>query len=372
MADPNGSVSEDEFILICQTAATNQEGAARAGVSLDRFRRRRADIEARKRINLRGGLSNRISATGANPSDVPYVWLKDEGISAFVKNPEFITRDEHAQALADAVAAVRKLAPTFPSVKYAKVKDGHCLVLNFTDLHFGAYGLDKARQVVLDAMGDALTRSSGYPIEQIIFVIGSDCLQTDTAHYTTTKGTPVSGDGSTWSQAFKAAQEAYTQCLATLLPIAPVHVVHVSGNHDELMSYALAQVIEATFAKAKNITFDVTDTPRKYHQYHSSLLAFTHGDKLKDTDIPMIVSHEAPEAWGKTRHRYVYMGHIHHNRQIKYQAIKEHPGITLQWLRSPKPTDAWHRDHGFLGGQGITSFIHSRDGGQVASLSVNL
>lgn len=227
-------------------------------------------------------------------------------------------------------------------------------------------------ETVKSALSDAITRSQGYPIEQIIFVIGSDCLHTDTAGYTTTKGTQMTTDGSSWADAFKVAQSAYTHCIASLAPIAPVHVVHVSGNHDELMSYALAQVIEATFSKVKQITFDVDDTPRKYVSFGTSMICFTHGDKVRDTDLPMIVSHEACDMWGQTAHRYVYMGHVHHSRAIKYQTIKEHPGITLQWLRSPKPTDKWHRDNGYLGGQGITSFIHSKEGGQVATLTVNL
>lgn len=364
-------LTDEEFMAVCRSVTTNAEGAKQVGTNERNFRARRKRIEERYGVSLSNSIDERVKQIGLDAKDWSYAWDKTDGLSVLVHNPHF-TPDDYHSALDDAVEHVRKLSPKFPTIKHSKVTDGHCHVLNFTDIHFGAYGLDKARQVVLDGLSDMLARASGYPIDKIIFVIGSDCLHTDTAYYTSTKGTPQNTDGSSWAQAFKAAQSTYTECLTRLMPIAPIQVVHVSGNHDELMSYALAQVIEATFAKAKSISFDVTDAPRKYVQYHDNLIAFTHGDKVKDADIPNIVSHEAAELWGRTRHRYVYMGHIHHNKQIRYQAIKEHPGLTLQWLRSPKPTDKWHRDNGYLGGQGLTSFIHSRTGGQVANLSVNL
>ena len=350
-----------------------REQAKLLGISERALRRRISRDEQRTGVSRQqqGFVDNRIIANGHGQQDWSIGWIKEDGGSYLVHNPDF-TPDDYHSALEDAVESVRAVAPTFPNVKYAKVKDGHLVLINMTDIHFGGWGLDKASAAVDAALADALQKSSGYPIDKIVFVMGSDCLHTDTAGYTTTKGTQQVTDGSSYAQAFKAAQDAYTRCIATLAPIAPVHCVHVSGNHDELMSYALSQVIEATFSKAKAVTFDVTDSPRKYIEYGTSLIAITHGDKVKDADIPGIVSHEAASLWGNTRHRYVYMGHLHHSKATKYQNLKEYPGITLEWLRSPKPTDKWHRDNGYLGSQGITSFIHSKTRGQVAKLVFNL
>lgn len=366
--------SEADFIAICRKLQSAVAVAKYLGINERNVYSRRRSIEANKGISLpfhNGPIEKRVAELGYSATDWSTAWDKTDGLSVLVKNPNF-TPDDYHSALDDAVASVRAVAPKFPKLKYAKIKDGHLVLINMTDMHFGGWGLDKASAVVDAALADALQKSSGYPIDKIVFVMGSDCLHTDTAGYTTTKGTQQVTDGSSYAQAFKAAQDAYTRCIATLAPIAPVHCVHVSGNHDELMSYALSQVIEATFSKAKNVTFDVTDSPRKYIDYGTSLIAITHGDKVKDADIPMIVSHEAAALWGSTRHRYVYMGHLHHSKATKYQNLKEHPGITLEWLRSPKPADKWHRDNGYLGSQGITTFIHSKDRGQVAKLVFNL
>jgi hypothetical protein len=369
----NARCTEEQFVTLL-TKHGPQKTADLLGIAVRKVYERRRNIERRRGQAIcvpNRPISDRVKEIGLGAQDWSVAWDKTDGLSVLVHNPAF-TPDDYHTALEESVEAVRKLAPKFPTIKHTRPKDGHCLVLNFTDLHFGGWGLERATETVNRGLTDAIARSSGYNIEKIIFVMGSDCLHTDTAYYTTTKGTQQVTDGSSWAEAFKAAQAAYTHCIASLAPLAPIHCVHVSGNHDELMSYALAQTIEATFSKSKTITFDVDDSPRKYVAFGTSMLCFTHGDKVRDTDLPMIVSHEAADMWGQTSHRYVYMGHLHHNKQVKYLAVKEHPGITLQWLRSPKPTNKWHRDNGYLGSQGITSFIHSKDGGQVAGLSVNL
>lgn len=369
----NARCTEEQFVTLL-TKHGPQKTADLLGIAVRKVYERRRNIERRRGQAIcvpNRPISERVKEIGLGAQDWSVAWDKTDGLSVLVHNPDF-TPDAYHTALQETVETIRKLAPKFPPIKHTKPKDGHLIIFNLTDLHFGAWSLEKTTETVKAALSDAITRSSGYPIEKIIFVMGSDALHTDTAGYTTTKGTQQVTDGSSWAEAFKAAQSAYTHCIASLAPIAPVHCVHVSGNHDELMSWALSQTIQATFSKAKTITFDVDDSPRKYVAFGTSMLCFTHGDKVKDSDLPMIVSHEAADMWGQTSHRYVYMGHLHHNKQVKYQAIKEHPGITLQWLRSPKPTDKWHRDNGYLGSQGITSFIHSKDGGQVCALHVNL
>jgi len=314
------------------------------------------------------GVSQAVAAEGLPAENWSIAWLKQDDHSILVYNPD---REENTvlQALDDTVARVKKHSPSYLPHKFPKLKDPHMLVVNVTDLHFGAYGLDESARRLRHVVDDTIARSTGFNIEKIIFIGGSDLLHTDTAHMTTTKGTPVDHDGSSWAQVFEAAQTAYVTAVETLIKVAPVHFMHCSGNHDELMGYALSRVIAAWFDKNKHITFDVTDASRKYTQYGSNLLCFTHGDKLKETDIPMVMAQEASSLWGNTTHRYCYMGHFHHQKQIKYQTVKEHPGVTLEWLRAPKPTDKWHRDRGFLGGAGYKSFIHSKDRGQVASLS---
>lgn len=371
------AISDDDFIAAFRALGSPQKVANHFKVGVRSVYSRRNHIQSRyPDIDLssrQSAIDRKVKQKGFAKTDWSYAWSKDEDSSILIHNPNF-TRTDFETALEEAVETVSKMAPKWPTIRYKKAKDPHLLVVNVTDLHFGArYGDSSPGAVLSDAVDHALYRALSYDIDEIIFVMGSDALHVDNIHYQTSKGTPQETDGSTWSEMFKTAQAAYTDAVARLAQVAPVRCLHVSGNHDKLISFCLSQVIEATFSKAKNITFDVSDEPRKYHQYGTNLLCFTHGDKVKEKDMPMVISHEAAGIWGSTKWRYCYMGHLHHQKSVKFMShSKEHPGIVLQWLRSPKPTDAWHRDRGLLGSQGVTSFVHSRDGGQVASFSVNL
>ena len=367
--------SDEDFIALWDQLRSATAVSERLGISVRAAHKRRRRIEARHGVRLESSISiaERVRQIGHDQADWSVAWDKTDGLSVLIHNPLYIGKDDLRSALDDQIDAIKSHAPKYPSIKYAKSKSPHALVINLTDLHFGAYSLDAAADAVRRGVEDAIVRSAGYEIDQIYFVMGSDCLHVDTVHRTTTKGTPVETNGASWAAAFKTAQMAYVDALERLVQVAPVHAIHISGNHDELSSWALAQVVEAWFARHKNITFDVGDDPRKHVAYGDNLLSFTHGDKVREADLPMVVSHEASAMWGAAKYRYIYMGHIHHNRQVKYQAIKDHPGVTLQWLRSPKPTDAWHRAHGYMGAQGISTFIHAKHGGgQVATISINL
>jgi len=78
-----------------------------------------------KILGQNGFVDNRIIANGHGSRYWSIGWIKEDGGSYLVHNPDF-TPDDFTTALDDAVESVRKLAPTFPKVKHAKVKDGHC------------------------------------------------------------------------------------------------------------------------------------------------------------------------------------------------------------------------------------------------------
>ena len=369
------TTTDDEFLQLCARLKSAAKVAKALGVTERNVYKRRRAIEQRTgtRIEFEGNspVHRRIREMGFGDRDWSVAWDKTDDLSILLHNP-LLAKEDYQVLLKEAVADIKKVAPRFPAPRFRKAKDGHLLIINITDLHVGGWPIAEAVEMVERVVGDCLTRVSGYNIERILFVTGSDLLHTDNIHYTTSKGTPQVTDGSSWAQAFKAAQQANTKAIATLAGLAPVRVIHISGNHDEFSSWALAQVLEATFCNARSVEFDVSDHPRKYHRFGNALLVFTHGQKVKPADLPMIVSHEAAEEWGRTRWRYVYMGHHHHARQMKWEAIKGHPGITLQWLRSPKPSDAWHRSHGYLASRGVSSFLVSPTDGQVATFEINV
>ena len=87
-------------------------------------------------------------------------------------------------------------------------------------------------------------------------------------------------------------------------------------------------------------------------------------------DRPLLMANEAPSLWAKTKYRYVYLHHIHHKQTTKFQSGKDYQGVTVEYLRSPSGSDAWHHRNGYVGAKkAIEAFIHSKDYGQIARLT---
>lgn len=305
----------------------------------------------------------------------PHGWIKQDGASVFVKNQE--DKIDFEKLFEEQLEDIKKYSPKYPKIKREKIKDGLCLVIDIADLHIGKasaleetgheYNSEEAINRATDGLQGLLNYVST-PIEQIVFVIGNDIMHVDTIHNTTTSGTKTGGEPF-WHRMFKSACDTTVSLIETVLPIAPVHVVYCPSNHDYVMGYALAQYVDSWFRKSKDVTTDVSIEHQKFFMYGNTMMMFDHGDGHKENDAPYIMATKRAEMWGKAKHRYSYKHHLHHKKQIKWQAGKDHTGVTIEYLRSPSPPDGWHDKSGYINSQAVEAFIHHNDRGQVMRIT---
>ena len=164
-----------------------------------------------------------------------------------------------------------------------------------------------------------------------------------------------------WYDNFLIAKKLYIDVVDTLLQVADVHFMFNPSNHDYQSGFFLADSIASWYTNCKNITFDVSIAHRKYYKYHDNIIGTTHGDGAKVQDLPLLMAQESPEDWGNTKHRYVYMHHVHHKMS------KDYIGVTVEALRSPSGTDSWHHRNGYQHTpKAVEGFIHSKNHGQIA------
>ena len=251
------------------------------------------------------------------------------------------------------------------------------MVINPADIHINKlslaeetgdeYDIDIALQRVNKAVDDILKRSESYNIELIILCVGNDILHTDNKSGTTA-GTPQDMD-THWHRAFKIARKMYVEIIEKLVSVADVHVMHNPSNHDWYSGFMLADAVYCWFHKHPQITWDVEIRHRKYFTYGKNLIGTSHGDGAKENDLPMLMATEAKD-WSNTKYRYFYLGHVHHKKQIKY-ILGDKQQITIEYMRSPSGTDSWHDRNGYKSPKSIEGFIHHKENGQVARLSVN-
>jgi len=81
---------------------------------------------------------------------------------------------------------------------------------------------------------------------------------------------------------------------------------------------------------------------------------------------------EAPDAWAKSKHREIHVGHFHKRKQTQYLAGDTFGGVTVRVLPSLSGTDAWHFSKGYVKGlRAAEAYLWSKRGGYTGHLSAN-
>ena len=81
--------------------------------------------------------------------------------------------------------------------------------------------------------------------------------------------------------------------------------------------------------------------------------------------LPGIMAADQALAWGRTKYRYWWTGHIHHQR------LQEFPGASVESFRVLAPKDAWHHQRGYRAGRDMKAVILHKDYGETSRIVVN-
>jgi len=245
-------------------------------------------------------------------------------------------------------------APCYsPVVRIGKPKNELLALLSPCDVHFGKlcwaeetgganYDLGIANSLFDTAMAKILDRLSGYDFSKILLVLGNDMLHFDNLIGTTTAGTPQDRDGR-YHKVFGVARDASIRLVEKLRLLAPVEVVMVPGNHDNLAAWHLGDSLQSWFRQCGDVEVDNRPLPRKYKSFGKNLFGFAHGDKGKKADYPLLMAQEEKQLWGVTEYREFYLGHLHSEQTT------EKMGVKVRVLPSLTAADSWHSAMGYVG-----------------------
>jgi len=268
---------------------------------------------------------------------------------------------------------LKQYSPKYNTYIREEVNEAHLLVIDPADIHIGKlcsafevgenYNNQIAVQRVLNGVNGILNKVSSLNIDKILFVIGNDVLHIDNPKRTTTSGTPQDTDGM-WHSNFLIAKQLYVDIIEKLISVADVDVVFNPSNHDYTNGFFLAQLIETHFRNCDNVKFDCAISHRKYFQYYNNLVGTTHGDGAKMLDLPMLMATEAPKEWSESKHRYIYVHHLHHKWS------KDVMSVCVEGLRSPSGTDSWHHRNGYEHApKAVEGFVHHKEHGQIMRIT---
>lgn len=257
------------------------------------------------------------------------------------------------------IGQMERYSPRYPKLpKPKKLADPHLWEIDLFDVHIGKlawraetgqdYDLRIAEGVFRNALHDLIARATGFPAERILIPVGNDFFQVDNLQSATTKGTRVDSDGR-YAKIIELGTASLIRGIEALVPIAPVDVLWVPGNHDRLASYHLCRELRAWFRHTGRVNVDVGANPRKYYEYGDNLIGFTHGDREKERSLPAIMLSEAADLLHKGQCREWHLGHQHRTKAWETTSVNEEDGVTVRRLASLSATDAWHHESGYVG-----------------------
>lgn len=211
----------------------------------------------------------------------------------------------------------------------------------------------------LDTLLERVDLRSG--CDQILLVSGNDLINSDSTANTTTHGTPQDSDVR-FQKTFALVRETLIRGIEKLRTIAPVVVPMIPGNHDQLAVWHLGDSLACYYHNCKDVTILNEPTLRKYFQFGKVMLMWTHGDKGKHPDYPLLMAVEQPKMFGETVHREAHVGHRHTSKLVEFHGVRVR---TLSALTAP---DAWHSENQFVGNKrAAEAFIWHRDEGLIGT-----
>ena len=240
--------------------------------------------------------------------------------------------------------------------------------ISLPDIHYGKLhdlNLTQVEDEYMMVVEDLVKKAAGLDIERFILPIGNDGMNSEGMRGTTTKGTPQQDSGG-WKDTFRGYWQLITQAVDFLKEKAPVDMIVVSGNHDyERMFYA-GDVLAGWYRNDANVTVDNSYSSRKYYEYGQNMLMFTHGDKEKPADMPLIMATEKPELFARTSYREVHCGHLHK------EMVNEYRGIKVRFIPSICPNDEWHKQMGYEAKRTGQAYIWNKHKGLEGYLQTNV
>ena len=247
----------------------------------------------------------------------------------------------------------------------------YALVISPTDFHWGKYGwadetgdgydLETARSRLFDKTNELISRLPGKP-EEIILAAGSDWFHVDNDLGTTTKGTPQDMCASP-AQILMSGCDLAREHIDLLRQVAPIRITFMAGNHDRHSTTALMMYLSAYYKDDDDITVITSPKTRQYLTYGTTLLGFTHGDKVRENKLGPLMSSESREEWGTHPHHVWFHGHLHH------QTLVERDGCTIIQLPSLAGHDRYHYRGGYtINNPGLAAHIIDKEHGLVGSL----
>jgi hypothetical protein len=266
-----------------------------------------------------------------------------------------------------------KLAPNYQKIKYEKVNVPHLFELGLPDLQLGRLvDVEETGRAITPEMQVAMANSvvdklisytNMFEVNRILFPVGNDFFDTNSADMFTKHGTPQQDDVR-WKRVYSLGCDFLVKTIEKLMQVAPVDVLVIPGNHDEDKMWYAGEYLDAWFKKSKDVSVDNRAMKRKYYAFGQNLIGLTHGYFEKNNKLDSLMAYEVPQLWANSLHREWHLGDKHHKVDMVLKTNELENGVVVRILRSLASPSVWEYDKGFVGSlKSAEAFVwHEFDG----------
>ena len=218
-----------------------------------------------------------------------------------------------------------------------------------------AWDLDIACTTLFNAV-DTLAHASNHAGTGCLINLG-DFFHANSLKNMTGNDTPLDVDGRA-GRIINRAGQLYKRLVTRMLESHDeVWLINVRGNHDPDASLWLNEMLKMYYENEPRVkTFD-NYNKFLHFVWGDNLIALHHGDRINAQRIYESVTRNLAKEWGESKHRFAWLGHIHHKQ------AQEIGGMLLEHWNVLPSQDAWHAGSGYGSSRSMTSvLLHKQEG----------
>ena len=239
-----------------------------------------------------------------------------------------------------------------------ETEDPQLCVFGLYDAHIGALAwggeVDQSNDTpsavgrCKKAVDELLSVAAEHPIQKMLCPIGNDLMHFDNERGETTSGNVTTDFDTRYAKTVEACFEVLSHFVDRTLEVCDdVHLLYVGGNHDRLASYHLTHWLKQRYANDLRVYVDTSFHLRKYVLWGTTLIGFTHADRMNLKDAYRLMAEEARESWARATCREIHCGHLHHRKNIDQTTTDTLGKVTIRQNPSLTPRDLYSYQHGY-------------------------
>lgn len=144
-----------------------------------------------------------------------------------------------------------------------------------------------------------------------------------------------------------------------------VHVLMADANHDPASGAWLRELLASVYEDEPRITVDTSADTYYCYEHGATSLFFHHGHKRGIADVDLVFAGKYRQVFGRTRHAYAHLGHLHSNE------LKESQLMIVERHRTLAAADAYAAKGGWLSGREAKVITYHRQYGEVGRVVIN-